>query len=262
MAFFDDLLDLFLPASCIACGAWGRGVCAACAAAFAGPAFPVSPVPLGVPECWAGGVYGGALRAAILAYKERRRHALVGPLGELLTVTVLAAVSGGPSPPDGVVGGVWLVPVPSSRQAVRARGGDHTRGLAVAAARGLRRRGMPVQVVPLLAAQGRRVDSVGLDAVARRANVAGAFRIRSRFGELPNAAQIVVVDDLVTTGATLAEASRTLTVGGWPVHRAAVLAATERHGLASPGNPVRHALSHIMSPRRGVDRALTCPTHR
>jgi predicted amidophosphoribosyltransferase len=170
-------------------------------------------------------VYDGPLRDAILAYKERGRHALAGPLGQLLALAVLS--SQGDAGAVGA-GGAWLVPVPTSPAAIRARGGDHTRGLAVSAVRELRRQGLAAKVVPLLAVQGRRQDSVGLDAAARRANVAGAFRVRPRFEPHPAPAELVLVDDLVTTGATLAEASRVLLDSGVPVRRAAVLAATPR----------------------------------
>ncbi len=131
---------------------------------------------------------------------------------------------------------IWLVPVPSSAQAVRARGGDHLRTLALVAARELRRTGRPARVAPLLVTHGRRLDSVGLDAEDRRANVAGGFRLSRRFDSAPRFGSgdaLVLVDDLVTTGATLAEAARTLAAGDWPVRRAAVLAAPARHGVTA-----------------------------
>jgi predicted amidophosphoribosyltransferase len=221
MTVLADLLDLFLPATCVGCGAAGGTLCARCGAALSGVPSVVRPRPPGAPPCWAGGGYDGPLRAALLAYKERRRHGLAAPLGALLAETVHAAAGGTAGSP------LWLVPVPSTRQAVRARGGDHLRGLAVAAVRALRRRGSPARVLPLLAPRGRRRDSVGLDAAARRANVAGAFRIRPGLVP-PEGGVLVLVDDLVTTGATLAEAARTLAAGGAPARRAAVLAATAR----------------------------------
>jgi predicted amidophosphoribosyltransferase len=235
----DDFLDLFLPASCVACGESGAMLCAGCAAALAGPVRPVVPPPAGVPPCWAGGRYDGALRDVILAYKERQRHSLAGPLGALLADAIGAALGRADRPDTAGRGAaeaaarepVRLIPVPSTAQAVRARGGDHLTVLAHAAARRLRRRGRPAVVVPLLTARGRRVDSVGLDAAARRANVAGGFRVSPRYEAMVRRgsdAELVLVDDLVTTGATLAEATRTLFTAGWPVRHVAVLAATHR----------------------------------
>jgi len=282
----DDLLDLFLPASCVACGVWGAMLCARCALALAGPAFPVVPPPSGAPPCWAGGRYDGPLRAAILAYKERGRHSLIDPLGALLATAVTAACAsrvsavvlpGAPAGlppgssadvragvPAGSAGQIWLVPVPSTASAVRARGGDHLRALALSAARALRGRGQPARVVPMLVARGRRLDSVGLDAAARRANVAGGFRLGRRFAAPPRAPSgdlLVLVDDLVTTGATLAEAARTLAAGGWPVRRAAVLAATVRRAAGSGDISNTRVGSSpsvpVVSPRRGASRALS-----
>ena len=79
--------------------------------------------------------------------------------------------------------------------------------------------------------QGRRVaDQSGLDALARARNLEGALRVRGRPGStgLP----VVVVDDLVTTGASLAEAARALDGCGFVVLGAAVVAATVRRSLA------------------------------
>ncbi|MFI5100726.1 MAG: phosphoribosyltransferase family protein, partial [Actinomycetes bacterium] len=110
---------------------------------------------------------------------------------------------------------------------VRSRGHDPTARIAAAAARRL---GPGVRVARLLR-QGRRVaDQAGLDAQARARNLACALRVRGRpaGAELP----VVVVDDLVTTGASLAEAARALRGHGFVVLGAAVVAATARRSLA------------------------------
>jgi predicted amidophosphoribosyltransferase len=74
-------------------------------------------------------------------------------------------------------------------------------------------------------------DSAGLRIDERRANLAGAMAARPA----PNACgPVVVVDDIVTTGATLAEAIRALRCAGWPVTGAAVVAATPRRRTADP----------------------------
>jgi predicted amidophosphoribosyltransferase len=137
---------------------------------------------------------------------------------------------------------VLLVPVPSAPAAVRARGGDHVDRLARAAADRLRRDGGTVRVARLLAAARGRRDSAGLGPADRRANLAGAFRWSGRPADVPGT-PVVLVDDLVTTGATLAEAAALLrTVGVGPVY-AAVVAATVRRVPITACRPSRHALT-------------------
>jgi predicted amidophosphoribosyltransferase len=73
--------------------------------------------------------------------------------------------------------------------------------------------------------QGRRVaDQAGLGAAARQQNLAGAFRLRRPI----STGAAVLVDDLVTTGSSLAEAARVLREAGIPVLGAATVAATVR----------------------------------
>ncbi|MET9018877.1 phosphoribosyltransferase family protein [Actinopolymorpha sp. NPDC004070] len=87
-------------------------------------------------------------------------------------------------------------------------------------------------------AVGRRVaDQAGLDARARRANLAGAFVVRVRSRDLLTGRAVLLVDDVLTTGATLAEAARVLRVAGVNVRAAAVVAATRRRRPAiGPGS--------------------------
>lgn len=230
----NAFLDLILPPRCVGCARAGALVCASCAAelvAAPGPRSP-SPPPPGLPECWAPAGYEGVARRAIIAYKERGRTALAGPLAECLAITLAAALG----PPSGPV---VLVPVPSSRAAVRRRGHDHLGRLAALAARRLRSRGWPVTVAPILA-QCRTVrDQAGLSASQRAANLTGAFGVRRARGggegphrgvpgRLPARAAVVLVDDVVTTGATLAEAAGALRREGMAVRLAVTLAATRR----------------------------------
>ena len=121
-------------------------------------------------------------------------------------------------------GTVWLVPVPSSPATVAHRGVDFTASLARVAARRLRRRGYPVAVAGVLRQRRRLVDQAGLGIAARQANLRGAFRARGR--GLPGS--VIVVDDVVTTSATLREACRALEAAGHPVVGAATVAWTRR----------------------------------
>ncbi|MCA1710325.1 MAG: ComF family protein [Actinobacteria bacterium] len=217
----DALLDLVLPQACPGCGLAGSRWCHGCADVLAavaarplGATAPV-PAPAGFPPATAAGRYAGPLRGALLAHKERGRLALVRPLGRALAAAILLLEPAGP---------VVLAPVPSDPRTVRARGHDATRRLAGVAARELRRAGVPARAAPLLAHRRRVADQAGLDSNGRRANLSGAVRVRRPVAGL----QVVVVDDVVTTGASLTEAARALTAAGARVLGAATVAATAR----------------------------------
>jgi predicted amidophosphoribosyltransferase len=190
--------------------------------------------PPGFPPTVAAGAYAGAVRPAVLAFKEHGRAELAGPLGTALALAVAAVLSGLPGSGGGVV---LLVPVPSSAAAVRRRGRDHVQELADAAVTELRAAGVPAATARLLGrAPGRGVrDSAGLGAAEREANLAGRYRAHPRRPDVLPGSRVVLVDDVVTSGATLTEAARALREEpGAPVVEpgvpvlAAVVAATPR----------------------------------
>lgn len=214
------LLDLLLPTPCAGCGRTGSPWCARCAALL-GRAVRVHPPQLGGgPPAYALARYAGPVRAAVLGYKERGRRALAGPLGEALA----AALTGLPAVPGGCC---WLVPVPSRRGAAARRGGQHVEALATAAAGALAGWGRPAAVAPALRmAHGVR-DSVGLAPAARRQNLAGRVLLRPA-GSPPPGTPVVLIDDVLTTGATAAACSAVLTRSGVEVCAVVALASAGR----------------------------------
>ncbi|MFC4695160.1 ComF family protein [Geodermatophilus arenarius] len=227
------LADLVLPRTCAGCGVPGPALCRRCAALLGAPreATPRR-LPPGMPPTVAAGAYAGPVRPAVAAFKEHGRAELVGPLGAALGRAVGVHAVLLPGRP------VLLVPLPPTRAALRARGRDCVRELAAAAADDLRAAGVPAGCVRLLTRTGRVRDSAGLSVAQRRANLAGTFAVRPV--RLPTGAVLVVVDDVVTSGATLTEAAAALAAtrpdGDTPV-LAAVVAATPRPGP----RPVRAA---------------------
>ncbi|GAA4403590.1 hypothetical protein GCM10023147_45250 [Tsukamurella soli] len=117
--------------------------------------------------------------------------------------------------------GIALVPAPAAGWAARRRGGDVVTAVCTEAARcaaPVRR----IAVYPALRSAGV-VDSVGLGAAARLGNIAGAVRVDGALP--PPGAAVVLVDDVVTTGATLRESVRALAQAGVPVAAALTVAA-------------------------------------
>lgn len=243
---FVDVVELVLPQRCAGCGSEPGLLCPACHDVLRAPPlrYPPRPAPPGLPPPWAVARYGGAVRAMLNAYKERGRTALAGPLGAALA-RAAAAAAGGPvldgrlPPGQGARGRasaeptrrapLTLVPVPSTGSARRRRGVDPGRRLLAAALTALRGYGFAARGAPVLRHVRRVEDQAGLDRAARRDNLHGALAVPPR-RRGPAPGRVIVVDDVVTSGATLAEAARALRAAGFPVVGAATIAATRRRG--------------------------------
>jgi predicted amidophosphoribosyltransferase len=230
---WNGLADLVLPGTCAGCGTAAPGsLCPNCLTVLDGlrphPVRP-TPAPAGLPACVALGAYDGVLREVLLAYKERGRHVLARPLGDWLAAAVAVGVRQAGHPAETPV---LLVPVPDRAAAARERYGDHMHRLARRAVVRLNSTGWPAGIAaPVLTRS--RADSVTLDAAARAAEAARAFvprpaELARMAAAVRRGAVVVPVDDILTTGGTLAALTARLRAGGLPVPVAAVLAATRR----------------------------------
>lgn len=202
-----EVLSLLLPVRCAGCGADGYMLCGPCRARLvAEPHWRTLSGGLRVTS----GCERDELTAAImLAYKQEGRVALARPLGAALRRAVAAA-----RPPRERVA---IVAVPSSRAAFRRRGFRPVDEL-------LRAAGLPV--CALLRLRAGVADQRFLSRADRETNVAGAFRVT---GPLPvGATSALLVDDVVTTGATLRHAQRALEAEGIRVCAAATVLSTPR----------------------------------
>jgi predicted amidophosphoribosyltransferase len=173
-----------------------------------------------MPAPYAVAAYEGTVRAMLLAYKDRDAVALTTTLAIALRRSLEAATAG--------VAGVaraapLVVAVPSTRSASRRRGYDPLLRLARAA--GCR----PLREVLVHVRDVR--DSAALSASDRAQNLAGALAVPPAVGRRLRGRTVVLIDDVVTTGATLSECARALRAVGAIVPSAAVIAATRRRAV-------------------------------
>lgn len=197
------MLDLVLPLECGGCGALSTRWCEACARELivrADEPHLIAPrLDPGVPVLSLGR-YAGARREAIVAVKERGRADLVKPLAVALHTGLERLLAWGV-----VDTPLTVVPAPTRRWTARRRGGDpvtRTATLATAPHGG-------IAVVQALRMRAFARDSVGLSSVDRQRNIAGRVRVIK-----PVAGDVLLVDDIVTTGATACESVRVLqTIG-------------------------------------------------
>jgi predicted amidophosphoribosyltransferase len=259
--WLGEVTGLLLPVVCAGCGTWDVALCDGCRSRFDGPlrrcerdapalAAPRRGSPAALPV-WCAADYTGAARGVVLAWKGRgdrevaTNMARAGRAAGMAWRRDLAAAGLLPR------GDLVVVPAPSGwrrrvagRLVVRTLAHDVARGLADGASgalagadpragTGTRPAEPPwVRVADVLRRGAGAEHQAGLGAAARTANRRRSMRVRT--GLAPGST-CLLVDDVLTTGATLAECRRALAAAGHRVVAALVLAATP--GPASARGP-------------------------
>lgn len=195
-AHLRALLDLAWPMTCASCSAVNTTLCAACLASVTLDR-QQSQLSDGS-KVFTSTAFEGAVAELITAYKDRGRRDVEWLLQRLLADAMNRAHAALANAPVGVV------PVPSSKAAVRERGRLPLRELT----RGLCGPGM--QYLEVLQPTRRVRDQSHLTRTERAANLAGAFAVTSARRMSPSLAGCLIVDDVVTSGATAMEAVRAL----------------------------------------------------
>jgi len=175
------------------------------------------------------GPFTGLLRDVLWAYKEDRIRSLAVPLGALIASGIGAVLAHRGSPQAAVHGGrrvpaVSLVGIPMSTRARWNRGDDLVGRLVDAAMRHPRGSGPVLHRVRALEYVHTPRDQRSLGAQDRWRNVAQSLQVRRR-----PAAPVIVIDDVVTTGATVTEAVRALRLSGAQVLGVVAVARTGMH---------------------------------
>jgi predicted amidophosphoribosyltransferase len=166
----------------------------------------------------------------LLSYKEHGAIELRRPLATAVATSVQAIAA------NLRLDRIALVPIPSTVAARRLRGADVVLDLATLAATRLRAAGVRASVVTALRHCREVADSAGLSSMQRASNLTGALAARTGSAAALSGRAVVLIDDLVTTGATLAEAARALREVGVAPVAAATVAATRRQA-ARLGQP-------------------------
>jgi predicted amidophosphoribosyltransferase len=193
-----DAVAVLLPVDCAGCGSADRSVCTSCSLELRGE--PIRSTVDDLPVVCATR-YSGAARRLVLALKEHGRTDVIGQLSASLARVLPAECE--------------LAPVPSSRESRSRRGYDPVRLLVA----GTGRRGANV-----LALTRRAAVQKALDLEERAANREGSMRARGRL----DGRRFVIVDDVVTSGATVREAARAIRDAGGTVEGVVAFAVTPR----------------------------------
>jgi ComF family protein len=172
-------------------------------------------------SCWqAAGEYAGPLREIIHAFKYDDRRSLGPPLGRLMSAAAQ----------DLLAGADCAVPVPLHPWRHFRRGFNQSALLA---------RPLNLPVIPALWRTRRTMPQSGLGRAGRRRNIGGAFRLspllsRRRLRQFIDGRVVVLVDDVMTTGATLEACAAVLLAAGAREVRAVTAAAVTENGVGSP----------------------------
>lgn len=230
-----DVVALGAPSVCAGCGRPGPAVCVGCERCLQGAAkvHHPSPPPPGWIPAHVVADYDGTTRAVMTAWKERGRRDvavhLAVPLARAIAAAVTAIDAEGERAPRAEIA---IVPIPASSAARRRRGEDAwERVVRQAMAQGTTH--ARLRLVRALRLVRQPHDQAGLTASERRENLAGALTCVEAPG-----CRVIVVDDIITTGATLAEAARALREAGVGAARAAAIAATPRTRASVPAAPL------------------------
>lgn len=207
----DAVLDAWAvlqPVECLGCGAPDRAICRDCRAGLRAP----QPLRVrcdadpGVPVI-AAADYDGVVRGAVLALKDDGRTDAARPLAVLVRAALAVALAREPP-------GVEVAWVPSRPAAMRRRGFDPVLEMLLAAR-------LPVSRVLVASRRARAQKSLGR---ADRLAQADRFRVRRRL----DGRRFVLVDDVVTTGATLAACAASIRTAGGAVVAGVAACAPER----------------------------------
>jgi ComF family protein len=203
MNLLDYLLDLLLPCRCVICRSTGLALCQNCASQLTPSARAVTRFDL---HGWAASDYGTSEKILIKAFKEDGITALAPILVQLMKPAFQCLIDEMSTQIDDV----WLVPAPSSSVNFRKRGYLPSLILARQLNRAI---GSTFTVKAALRFERSVADQSGLSVEQRSSNLVGSMVASASV----SGRRVILIDDVVTTGATLVEAARAIAEAGGEV---------------------------------------------
>jgi predicted amidophosphoribosyltransferase len=201
----SDFLELLFPSRCFGCRVLGPKICTKCRQEW-NPHFYIQTIN-GL-KIFSAIYYSATARSILLGAKEDSLKEADRYIQDALIHCVQRA-------PGISLRELILIPIPSARRSIRRRGRDFlleiTENLASH---------FGIQTISALEITRKTFDQTKLDAINRHKNLLGAYRCSLSKVEIANLKNVILVDDLVTTGATLIEAKRALSAAGVHVTRA------------------------------------------
>lgn len=215
-SFMALVRDVIVPRGCAGCGEVDAVLCDACWSLM--HRFRMrSLYGCSLDHAYACAGYEGSIRTAILQWKDHGDlecdRVFAGILADL--IMQCADIRAGP---------VVLIPTPSSHRSMRARGRWHTKNLTQYVARELRGRGVEAHVRTALSMTGKVEKSVAGSAGRRSGRLRNHIRVD--LNGCGDADTVILIDDIITTGATMSQCINALQTAGLQVDAAVALAAT------------------------------------
>lgn len=218
--FLKSLKELLFPLSCISCSSLNYWLCPACQGSWS-----VSTKKSFIENSlvYFKADYNHKTSAVILAAKENNNHLAIDLLARSISQSIFYAVK-----ELGISGDIYLVSIPSSASAIRRRGRDHMQELARQVQKYLQLKSINSHLHFILRQQRGIKDQSGLNSRQRMENTFGMFEVTSC--EIPQGA-IFLIDDLITTGASINEGVRALFEAKITVTAAVTACAVGRNSL-------------------------------
>lgn len=195
-SFISNILDLLFPDRCGGCKRLGTLFCDRCRASLHPYPEPVNPLPPGLSDVQIAYIFDGPLREALHQLKYRRVRRVAQPLGALLAAQIAA------QPLEQTA----IIAVPLHAKRLSERGFNQAALLAEAVAIALQQPLLDNHLVRVRATE----QQVLLNTAARMANIQGAFEWRGA----PITGRVLLIDDVMTTGATMSACAQVLRAAG------------------------------------------------